>query len=78
LNKRHALLAYFIGLAAMIFGNIVRITFLVVLGNHVFADFIARFHVDAGWIFFSLVFLLFLAFTYRWILTPTSLLIEPA
>ncbi len=70
LNKRRTLAAYFIGVAAMTLGNILRITSFVVLGNHGFADFIARFHVNAGWLFFSVVFLLFLSSTYRWMLTP--------
>jgi exosortase/archaeosortase family protein len=71
LNKRRTLAAYFIGVVAMTLGNILRITSFVVLGNHGFADFIARFHVNAGWLFFSLVFLLFLSSTYRWMLTPS-------
>jgi exosortase/archaeosortase family protein len=72
LNKRRTLAAYFIGVVAMTLGNILRITSFVVLGNHGFADFIARFHVNAGWLFFSLVFLLFLSSTYRWMLTPPT------
>jgi len=71
LNKRRTLAAYFIGVVAMTLGNILRITSFVVLGNHGFADFIARFHVNAGWLFFSLVFLFFLSSTYRWMLTPS-------
>ena len=72
LNKLRALAAYVVGGAAMILGNVLRITSFVVLGNHGFADFIARFHVNAGWIFFSAVFLLFLSSTYRWMLVPVS------
>jgi len=52
----------------MIFGNVVRITSLVVLGNHGFADFVSRFHVNAGWLFFAAIFLIFLSLTYRWML----------
>jgi exosortase/archaeosortase family protein len=70
LNKRHTIVAYAIGIAAMILGNILRITSFVVLGNHGLADFITRFHVNAGWIFFSAVFLLFLSSTFRWMLRP--------
>ena len=68
LNKRRTLIAYGIGVAAMIFGNVVRITSLVVLGNHGFADFVSRFHVNAGWLFFAAIFLIFLSLTYRWML----------
>ena len=74
LNKPRALVAYFIGVAAMILGNVLRITSFVIFGNHGFADFIAKFHVNAGWIFFSAIFLLFLTCTYRWMLAPGHLL----
>jgi exosortase/archaeosortase family protein len=70
LNKGRTLLAYVLGVIAMILGNALRITCFVVLGNHGFADFVARFHVNAGWLFFSTVFLIFLVLTYRWILAP--------
>ena len=73
LNKRRTLLAYGIGLAAMILGNVLRITSFVVLGNHGYADFVARFHVNAGWFFFAAMFVLFLACTYRWMITPARL-----
>jgi len=72
LNKPRALVAYCVGLAAVILGNVLRITSFVILGNRGFADFIARFHVNAGWIFFSAVFLLVLTSTYRWMLSPVS------
>lgn len=65
LRKGRALLAYFGGLAAILCGNAVRISSFVVFGNHGFADIIARFHISAGWIFFSFVFLFYLSVTYR-------------
>jgi exosortase/archaeosortase family protein len=73
LNKGRALVAYFVGVAAMILGNVVRIASFVVLGNHGFADFVARFHVNAGWFFFAAMFLIFLSCTYRWMLSPSRL-----
>jgi hypothetical protein len=45
---------------------------LVVLGNRGFADAVVRFHLSAGWIFFSVVFLAYLCSTYRHLLTSTS------
>jgi exosortase/archaeosortase family protein len=66
--KGRALFAYFMGVMAMLFGNAVRITSFVVFGNHGFAESISRFHISAGWIFFSAVFLAHLSMTYSWML----------
>jgi len=66
LRKGRALLCYFAGLFSMLFGNAIRITSFVVLGNHGFAESISRFHISAGWIFFSIVFLVYLSMTYSW------------
>jgi exosortase/archaeosortase family protein len=68
LRKKHTLLVYFAGLFAMFLGNALRITSFVVLGNHGFAESITRFHISAGWIFFSIVFLAYLSLTYGWML----------
>jgi len=65
LRKGRALIAYFGGIAAMFLGNALRISALVILGNRGFADVVARFHISAGWIFFSVVFLLYLSLIYR-------------
>jgi exosortase/archaeosortase family protein len=56
----------------MFLGNALRISALVILGNRGFADVIARFHISAGWIFFSAVFVLYLSLTYRKLLVTTS------
>jgi exosortase/archaeosortase family protein len=72
LRKGRTLLAYFGGIAAMFFGNALRISALVILGNRGFADVVARFHISAGWIFFAAVFVLYLSLTYRKLLVTTS------
>jgi len=72
LNKRRALAVYFLGLGLMVFGNILRIASFAVLGNHGFPDFVARHHINAGWLFFSAMFLLLLCCTYRWMLSPSE------
>lgn len=64
LRKVRTLFAYFLGIAAMLVGNTLRITFLFVLGNHGFAAAVARTHIAAGWAFFSVVFLVFLSVCY--------------
>jgi exosortase/archaeosortase family protein len=71
IHKGRMLLIYFAGLAAMFAGNAVRIASFAILGNRGFAGVVARFHLSAGWIFFSVVFLAYLSLTYR------SLLMDP-
>jgi exosortase/archaeosortase family protein len=71
LRKGRALLAYFGGIAVMLAGNALRIVSFVVLGNHGFAEVVARFHLTAGWIFFSVLFLLYLFSIYRKLLVPS-------
>jgi exosortase/archaeosortase family protein len=65
LLKGRTLIAYFAGIAAMLAGNALRIASFVIFGNRGFADTVSRFHLSAGWLFFSLVFLAYLSFTYR-------------
>jgi exosortase/archaeosortase family protein len=72
LRKGRSLLAYFAGIAVIVFGNALRITSFVVLGNHGFAKFVARFHLSAGRIFFTLVFLAYLSLIYRHLLSSTA------
>jgi exosortase/archaeosortase family protein len=77
LRKGRVLLAYFAGLCAMVLGNAIRITSFVVLGNHGFSESIARFHISAGWIFFSAVFLVYLSMTYGWMLGKRDTAAQP-
>jgi len=72
LRKGRTAVAYFAGLGVMLFSNALRITTLFVFGNRGLADFVAHFHVSAGWLFFSIVFVSYLAFTYRSLLIPKS------
>lgn len=68
LRKGRALFAYFAGLFAILVGNAFRIASFVVFGNRGFADLVLRFHVSAGWTFFSVIFLVYLSLTYGWML----------
>jgi exosortase/archaeosortase family protein len=68
LRKGRALFSYFAGILAMLLGNALRITSFVVFGNRGFAEIVSRLHISAGWIFFSLLFLAYLALIYRWLL----------
>lgn len=72
LCKSRTFFAYFAGLFAMLLGNALRITSFVVLGNHGFAESIARFHIAAGWIFFSVIFFVYLCLTYGWMLNKRN------
>lgn len=65
LRKGRTLIAYFGGVAAMFIGNALRISSFVIFGNRGFADSVANYHLLAGWIYFSLVFLAYLSLTYR-------------
>jgi exosortase/archaeosortase family protein len=65
LHKGRTLIAYFAGILLMFLSNALRIAALVVLGNQGFTDAVVRFHLSAGWIFFSVVFLVFLSLAYR-------------
>ena len=73
-HKGRLLAGYFLGLFAMLLGNALRISCLVVFGNRGFAQAVARYHISAGWIFFSIVFLIYLSLTYKWMLQGKSLL----
>jgi exosortase/archaeosortase family protein len=67
-NKVRALIAYAGGLGAMVTANILRIIFLILAGNLIASPAaIGRFRAHAGWIFYSVIFLLFLFITYRWL-----------
>ena len=77
IRKGRALFAYIAGLLAMVVGNALRITSFVVLGNHGFADFVLRFHLSAGWIFFSVLFLAYLSLTYGWMLKKVNAVVQP-
>lgn len=70
LRKGRAFIAYFGGIAAILLSNALRISSMVILGNRGFADSVAHYHVSAGWIFFSIVFLICLFLTYRKIIVP--------
>ena len=72
LRKGRALLAYFGGIAVMLAGNGLRIVSFVVLGNHGSAEVVARFHLTAGSIFFSVLFPVYLFSIYRNLLVPAN------
>lgn len=72
LRKGRTLLAYVAGITVMFAGNVLRIASLVILGNRGFADVVARFHLSAGWIFFSIVFLAYLSLAYRSLLIDSK------
>jgi len=67
-NKRRALLCYFAGIAAILSANVTRIVLMVLVGNLISPELIERTHLQAGWIFFSSVFVAFLFFAYPYML----------
>ena len=73
LNKRRALAGYGLGLAAILAANVLRIILMVVIGNLISPAIGAdRFHVHAGWVFFSVAFLVFLRASYSWMLESAA------
>jgi len=69
LNHKRLLIAYFAGAFAIVVANVVRVSLLVIVGNVIAPRYaMGRFHVNAGWVFFALVYLLILAISYRWML----------
>ena len=69
LNHKRLLIAYFAGAFAILVANVVRVSLLVIVGNVIAPRYaMGRFHVNAGWVFFALVYLLILAISYRWML----------
>lgn len=76
LRKGRASLFYFAGIFVMLLSNALRITAFIVLGNHGFVDFVSRFHQSAGWIFFSVIFLVYLSVTYSWMLKKKNTVLK--
>ena len=67
-NNCRALLSYRAGVAAMLATNALRIVLMVSVGNTVSDRWVIETHLQAGWLFFSLVFFVFLIFAYPFIL----------
>jgi exosortase/archaeosortase family protein len=65
LQRRRAFIGYFAGMAIILLANALRITLMVVLGNRVSSELVVRYHLNAGWVFFTSVFLFYLLVTYR-------------
>jgi hypothetical protein len=54
----------------MLIANAIRIAAMVVVGNRISADLVVRYHLEAGWVYITAVFLLLLLVSYRWLLAP--------
>jgi|GEM_PF-2006899 len=67
-NKIRLIPLYMIGIAGMLFINILRIYAIFVIGNVYSVEFaVGLFHSNAGWILFTVYFLIFEYFTYDWL-----------
>jgi exosortase/archaeosortase family protein len=71
-SRRRALLGYFSGLAIMLCANVLRIILVVVLGNHLAPELVARYHMLGGWMFFGLVVAVCAWFGYGWLVGARS------
>jgi exosortase/archaeosortase family protein len=69
LDPKRVFVVYIAGCLAILVANVVRITLLVLVGNLLDPKYaIGRFHVNAGWVFFALVYLAIFSASYRWML----------
>lgn len=55
LNRRRALVAYFVGSLIIMAANVLRVVLVVVIGNRFSSALVARYHMAAGWVFFGLI-----------------------
>ncbi|MBW2992467.1 exosortase/archaeosortase family protein [Candidatus Woesearchaeota archaeon] len=68
INKWKLIPMYILGLAGMLFVNILRIYTIFFIGNVYSVEFaIGLFHSNAGWILFTVYFLIFEYTTYDWL-----------
>jgi exosortase/archaeosortase family protein len=67
-NKSRALLSYWAGVAAMLAANALRIVLMVLIGNLVSDRWVIATHLNAGWLFFSCTFFVFMLFAYPFML----------
>lgn len=72
LNQRRVLTAYVAGLVIALLANAVRITLLVVLGNRISPGVVERYHIHAGWVFFTFIFVVYLLSAYNWLRGPVQ------
>jgi exosortase/archaeosortase family protein len=72
LRRWRTLTGYAAGMAVMLLANAIRIAAVVVIGNRISADLVVRYHLEAGWVYVTAVFLLFLLLSYRWLLATAA------
>ncbi len=69
LDRGRLLISYFAGCAGILIANIARISLLVLVGNLIAPRYaMGKFHINAGWIFFAVVYFGILFGSYRWML----------
>ncbi len=72
MRRWRTLTGYAAGLSAILLANAMRIAAMVVIGNRISADLVMRYHLEAGWVYVTAVFLLFLLLSYRWLLATNA------
>jgi exosortase/archaeosortase family protein len=69
LSPKRLLITYFAGCVTILAVNIVRMSLLVVAGNLIGPQYATgRFHVNAGWVFFAMVYFAIFSLSYKWML----------
>ena len=69
LNPTRLLITYCAGCVTILAANVVRMSLLVVAGNLIGPQYATgRFHVNAGWVFFAMVYFAICSVSYKWML----------
>lgn len=69
LNPKRLLITYCAGCMTLLAANIVRMSLLVVAGNLIGPQYATgRFHVNAGWVFFAIVYFAIFSISFKWML----------
>ena len=69
LNPNRLFITYWVGCVAILAANIVRMILLVMAGNLIGPQYATgRFHVNAGWVFFAIVYFVIFSISFRWML----------
>jgi exosortase/archaeosortase family protein len=69
LSPKRLLITYCAGCVTILAANIVRMSLLVIAGNLIGPQYATgRFHVNAGWVFFAMVYFAIFSVSYKWML----------
>lgn len=68
LRRWRTLVGYVAGLTTILLANALRITSMVVIGNRISSHLVVRYHLQAGWVYITSVFVLYILLAYPWLI----------